>query len=288
LIRELQTLLIVAEQGSFASAGERIGLTQGAVSLQMQRLEDHLGYPIFDRSGRSAVLNLAGRQVVEHASLLIDQWVALNQLGQSAVTLSMGCIASVQSRGLIPMLNQYRAQWSQTRVRVVPGVSLSLMAMVESRELDLAVMIRPPFTPPNELCWQTLIEEEFCLLAPSNATLPSEDPEHLLQSMPFIRYDRASFGGRQVDQFLQHHAIQVQDALELDDIDAVAEAVALGMGIAILPVRRQQPPKGTRLIPMADFSLPKREIGVLYSTRLMQQPAFKGLMDMINDGCWIY
>ncbi len=67
MIRELKTLLVVARTGSFAAAGDQIGLTQGAVSLQMRRLEEHLGKVLFERTGRSASLNQAGQQVVRYA-----------------------------------------------------------------------------------------------------------------------------------------------------------------------------------------------------------------------------
>ena len=72
MLRELQTLLAVAQHGTFAAAGERIGLTQGAVSAQIQRLEEELGFPLFDRTGRSATLNAAGRETLARAQEIVS------------------------------------------------------------------------------------------------------------------------------------------------------------------------------------------------------------------------
>ena len=55
MIRELKTFIAVAREGTFAAAGQKIGLTQAAVSAQMQRLEAELGFVLFDRTGRSAL-----------------------------------------------------------------------------------------------------------------------------------------------------------------------------------------------------------------------------------------
>ena len=55
MIRELKTLIAVAQHGTFAAAGQHIGLTQAAVSAQMKRLEAALGVALFERSGRAAV-----------------------------------------------------------------------------------------------------------------------------------------------------------------------------------------------------------------------------------------
>ena len=52
----LKTFLSVAESGSFAAASERLFVTQSAVSLRIQRLEDQLGKPLFLRSKAGAII----------------------------------------------------------------------------------------------------------------------------------------------------------------------------------------------------------------------------------------
>ena len=67
MIRELKTLIAVAQHGTFAAAGQRIGLTQAAVSAQMKRLEAELGVALFERSGRAAVLTQRGQETLQQA-----------------------------------------------------------------------------------------------------------------------------------------------------------------------------------------------------------------------------
>ncbi|MEC8082259.1 MAG: LysR family transcriptional regulator, partial [Pseudomonadota bacterium] len=103
MIRELKTLLVVAKEGTFAAAGNKIGLTQAAVSAQMQRLEQELGLKLFDKVGRSAELNATGRQILDQAKDIIDRY---NSLGTStdttvnALTLKIGAISSAQRHAL--------------------------------------------------------------------------------------------------------------------------------------------------------------------------------------------
>ena len=70
----LQTLTAVNQSGTLARAAERVGRTQSAVSLQMQRLEEAVGLPLFDRQGRALVINEAGRSMVAYA----ERMLALN------------------------------------------------------------------------------------------------------------------------------------------------------------------------------------------------------------------
>ncbi len=185
MIRELQTLLVVAKTGSFAAAGDQIGLTQGAVSLQMRRLEEHLGLTLFERSGRSARLNASGRQVVERSAAILELWQQLGRDEGEQGHLRVGAIASVHS-GLIPMLARFRERWPQVTLRVVPGVSLNLLGQVDSGELDLAVMIRPPFELPLELTWQTLRREPVRLLLPQSRANQFSSVNEALTALPFI------------------------------------------------------------------------------------------------------
>ena len=127
MIRELKTFIAVAREGTFAAAGQRIGLTQAAVSAQMQRLEAELGFDLFDRTGRAAHLNKRGQQLLLQAQELLHMYSTLGSQPmdpQRSTRVSIGAIASVQ-RSLLPMaLTRFHREFAQCRTRVLPGVSM--------------------------------------------------------------------------------------------------------------------------------------------------------------------
>ena len=84
----------------------------------------------------------------------------------------------------------------------------------------------------------------------------------VLATQPFIRYDRASFGGRVVDIFLKKHRINVHEAVELDEIDAIANLVRHGLGVALLPQLRGLDLTGLRLVPLEEHAF-HRDIGII-------------------------
>lgn len=75
----LKTFLEVAATGSFVSASERLYVTQSAVSLRIQRLEDSLGKPMFTRSKAGAELTNAGREFERYALSIIRVWEEARQ-----------------------------------------------------------------------------------------------------------------------------------------------------------------------------------------------------------------
>src|SRR5690554_2365041 len=268
MITELRTFLAVVRYKGFARAGEHIGLTQGAISGQIQRLEEQIGHVLFDRSGRRATLTPAGREVHSRAESIVS---AVTELGNFANasdtrgTLALGAITSAQQAWLMQALAQFRSSFSGISVRVLPGASLNILGQIDSGELDLAVMVRPPFIPPPEIHWHSLLREPFAVLVP--ADYDGDDWRVALRTLPYIRYDRSSFGGRALDLYLRREQIDVREALELDEVSGLILAVENGIGAAIVPMTAAYLPyRATlRVLPMTG-STPFREIGIAQRT----------------------
>lgn len=236
MIRELRTLVAVAREGTFAAAGQKIGLTQAAVSAQMQRLEAELGFALFDREGRTARLNTMGEQILAQAQEVIRLYenLSTSAAGPAATgRVTVGAIASVQRSILPEALAEFYRRCPECRTRVIPGLSMDLLNLVDAGDIDVAAIIRPPFALQSDLRWTTLAREPFRLIVPRH--VKGDDWAALLSREPFIRYDRASFGGRQVDRFLRRMHCTVRDLCELDELDAIVSLVANGVGVALAP-----------------------------------------------------
>jgi DNA-binding transcriptional LysR family regulator len=276
MLRELKTFLAVVRHGTFARAGAQTGLTQSAVSAQIQRLEQELGFTLFDRTGRSATLNAAGKRTVEVAQELLATYTRLatqGDAGESAGLLRVGAIASAQHALLVKAIHHFRTSSPGWRIRVSPGVSLNLLAQVDSGDLDLAVIIKPPFALPSELKWHSLVKEPFTLLVPRR--LAKESWRVLLAREPLIRYDRHSFGGRLVDRFLKRSRINVDDVVELDELQGIVGLVDAGVGIAIVPLAATlRIPSNVRTLSLGEDTF-YREVGIVLRTITDQQSASK-------------
>jgi DNA-binding transcriptional LysR family regulator len=236
MIRELKTFIAVERLGTFVAAGNQIGLTQSAVSAQIRTLEKSLGTLLFDRSGRSATLNAAGLRALPMAREIValyERMAAPSIDSGYFGELRIGAIATVQT-GLLPAaLVQFNRQAPTVEAKVIPGVSQTLLNSVDAGEIDLALLIRPPFALPKELHLEIIEREPFVLIAP--ATVEGDDPLQLLRDNRFVRYDRHSFGGRQVTRFLRAQKIDTRPGLELDEVDAIVRMVEAGLGVSLVP-----------------------------------------------------
>ncbi|MCX8956593.1 LysR family transcriptional regulator [Erwinia psidii] len=266
MLRELKTFIAISQTGTFAAAGQQIGLTQSAVSAQMRILEAALGMKLFDRSGRAVALNANGNRVLPLAQEILDLFSRMAQpesLSEYRGAIKIGAIASVQTGILPAVLVRLRQQAPFLETRLVPGVSFSLLSEVDAGNVDVAIVIKPGFALPKDLYAETLLKEPFVLIAPPE--VPGDDAITLIRDYPFIRYDRTSFGGRLVTQFLREQRLDPKLALEIDEIDAIARMVEMRLGVALVPLTGLwiDRPAAVRIVPLGGLTFYRELIVVM-------------------------
>ena len=265
MIAEFRTFITVVRYGNFSAAADAICLTQSAVSSQIRRVEEHFGYALFDRTGRSSSLNEAGRALVPKIEDLVRQFDALAQDDRSlnpAGKLRIGSITTAQMGLLVPAFANARAQGLDAHMHIVPGTSIELMDHLDAGLIDAAIIVRPPFGIYSQLVWQPLLYEPYVVLAPAH--YHAQNWEELLRAHPFIRYERGAFGGRLAERFLRKRQLKLDEIAELDDVPSLYALVKAGVGASIAPLT-------SALLPLSEevrvWSLGEhtfyREIGML-------------------------
>lgn len=274
MIPELRTFIAVARLGSFAAAGEQIGLTQSAVSHQIKRLEQGLGFELFERTGRAAQLNAMGAEVLSRAEDLVDRFERLADLEKEDAGghLRVGAISSVHPTLLARGLVRFRVRYPNLRVSITPGMSMQLLDQLDEGHLDVAVIIRPGTWSYPELSLQSIRKEPYALFA------RKEDSRggwrRTLEELPFIRYQRNSYGGRAVERFLYTHHIKVKESLEVESISGMMHMVALGLGVAIAPIveSSEHLPENCQVLPFGDLTFSREIVAVQRRLRSANLP----------------
>ena len=96
-IEQLRQLSTVAELGTVSAAAERLRISQPALSRSIVRLENELGCPLLERTGRRVALNHAGRTALEYARSILHEErlmrIALDDIANRARSLTVGTVA---------------------------------------------------------------------------------------------------------------------------------------------------------------------------------------------------
>jgi len=263
-LRELETFVAIADYGTFAAAGEAIGLTQSAISLQIKSFENTLDTELFDRSKRPPVMNARGLKLLKRAREIINQCQGLKDdvletpLGG---LLRIGVIPTVMSGVLPQTLLQLRNTHPHLMIELSSGLSAKLVSNVSKGALDAAIVTEPAQLGRG-MSWHAFSEEPLVLIAPIDAE--GEVDTELLERYPFIQFHLDTYAGQQIHAVLLDRGIKVEPRMNLDSLEAIAKMVASGLGISIVPQRSiARPfPEGVKVIPFG-VSPVKRVVGVV-------------------------
>ncbi|MCS6765479.1 MAG: LysR family transcriptional regulator [Candidatus Protistobacter heckmanni] len=236
-IRELKTLLAVAERGSISAAAESMYLSIPAVSAHIQKLEEDFQVRLLDRARRPARLTEAGAALLPRARELVAQYESLHQAVSTprdlAGSLAIGAIPTALT-GVIPqVLAALRRAHPRLHVRLEHGLSPSLAERLRHRELDAAI-ISEPRALPESLVW-TPFQEEPVVVIGLMAAKEKTDAE-LLRKHPYIRFNRHFWVSKTIEEFLVRKGIMVREVMKLDSLEAIGQMVKHGLGVSIIPL----------------------------------------------------
>ena len=253
-LRQLRTLATILDHGSFAQAGDQIGLSHAAVSVQMNQLEASLAVELFDRSSRPVALTADGVRIARLAGEILDKVENLRLEASGAKTsgtVSIGFIPTCVHHLLPRMLEAMRSAFPDLQVNVRSGLSSELAAAVVRRELDYGLVTTPLVEMP-ELDITPIASEPFHAIGPAGTDFESDAA--LLRSLPYIAFNRHTWVGQYIAARLQQRGIHIQASIEIDSLEAIENLVASGFGVSIVPLRLHaslQPEKLVR-IPFGD------------------------------------
>lgn len=140
---QLRTFAAIAETGSFTGAAGRVHKTQSAVSMQMKRLEETVGRPVFERVGRQNRLTSDGERLLDYAVRLLRlQDEALTSFASGGLTglVRIGTPDDYADRFLPPILARFSRSHPGVDLNVTCNASHFLAEAVAAGDLDLAIV----------------------------------------------------------------------------------------------------------------------------------------------------
>ncbi|WP_151637392.1 LysR family transcriptional regulator [Noviherbaspirillum aerium] len=187
-LRHLRYFLVVAEEGHFTRAAQRLGMQQPPLSQQIRALEQELGFDLFRRHPKGADLTVGGAAFLQEAKAIlgsVEQGAARAARAASGVEgrLTIGFTSSAAAHGLIPQIVRgYRAARPGVSIEYKEGNAAELTEALQAASIDVA-FLRLPVSRPDNVAFLQLLEEEMLLVLPLGHALLRK---HAGRGMPSI------------------------------------------------------------------------------------------------------
>ncbi|QBD79493.1 LysR family transcriptional regulator [Ktedonosporobacter rubrisoli] len=279
-LRHLQTFKVIAEEGSFVQAAERLQYAQSTITLQIQQLEEELGVELFDRRRRKIKLTLAGQTLLTHAQHVLNQVEQMQQdlsdlIGGESGYLRVGMIEPVARLYLTHALRRFRAHYPRIRLTMEILSTIRTHEQLEANQIDLGISTPPPAS--SGFAFEPLLIDEMVLVLPREHPLQAQAAitlSHLQNECLMLTYPPCAYRTA-IEQAFMAHGLPLTFNIEIGSLEVMKQAVAAGLGIAIVPqLAAQHIPAGTVIRSIADWNF---HLPIGFITRAIPLPQGKAL-----------
>ncbi|EDA3139852.1 tricarballylate utilization LysR family transcriptional regulator TcuR [Salmonella enterica] len=238
-LRQLRYFVRIIETGSMGSAAQDLDIGVSALSQQMSRLENELAIRLLQRTSRGVTPTNAGLAFYSQAQLALrhaDDAILSAREARLSGHVSVGMAPSTASILGIPFIHAMQENYADVRLHVVESLSGNLERMINTRQIDLAVV----FQKDKILRWSArpILEEQLFLIGSHAllAALPDNPitPEQLA-GIPLIMPSQGHGLRGRLDAVCQEHALNVEIVAEIDGLALLMRAVRDGLGATLQP-----------------------------------------------------
>jgi len=270
-LKSLKIFCDVVRRRSFSRAADENGISQSSASQVVHQLEEQLGVQLLDRSKRPSVPTAEGeryydgcRQLVKQYAKLVDEVHSLHD--ETAGRLNVASIYSVGLAHMSAFMRQFSSAYPEAQVHLEYLHPDRVYEAVENGEADLGLVSYPEESRNlHATAWRSEPLVAVCHPAHRFAQRPSM-PLNELAGESFVAFEAGLRIRAEIDRLLLVNKVDVQIALEFDNIETIKQAIEINEGVSLLPEPTVAWEVASGLlskIPLTEASL-ERPLGIIY------------------------
>jgi LysR family hydrogen peroxide-inducible transcriptional activator len=287
-LNELRYIVAVAQERNFGRAAQRCFISQPALSVAIQKLEEELQTQLFERGKSEITVTPVGERIVEQAQKVLEEAARIRDMAQAgrnqlAGLFRLGAIYTVAPYLLPDLVPALNALAPDMPLEIEENITEQLEAALKTGRIDAAI-IALPFQPPG-IVTEFLYEEPFQVVVPQRhpwAKRKTIDPSELAGEHTIL----LNVGHCFRDQVLEScPELNRGDApvTRSNSLETIRNMVASGLGISVLPRDALTPKYHSRLVVPVPFAkpVPSRRIALAYRRSFPRPAAIAAIREAV-------
>lgn len=229
-IKDLQVFQTVAEEGTITRAAEKLIYVQSNITSRIQKLEQTLNTPLFNRHRRGMSLTPEGKKLLTYSEKILFLTDEMKKVLQSneepSGKLEIGSVETVIK--LPHILNMYNNQYTNVDLSLYTGVTEDIRQDVLNHKLDGAFVIETDHHP--DLVTHHVFEEELVLISDAKTTSWDE-----LKEAPFLCFNKGCAYRERLEAWYSDQNISPKKVMEMGSFETILSSVAIGLGVTCVP-----------------------------------------------------
>lgn len=247
---ELRIFREVAREKSISKAAEKLNYVQSNVTAHIKRLEEELGTTLFTRHGKGVTITVDGEKLLNYADSILELLDhAVTEFQIKKLKLRIGATPTLAASRLPGWIASYQKEFFDVSCSIVTDSQEKLIYLLENQVIDCAFVEQRYINSHIKSLFS--FQEPLCIIAPHDSTTET------LENYPLVVNNIESCPYRKLLLnwiFSKTHSTPA--VVEFDTVEAICNAVSLGMGISLLPTNVVIDKRNIRMIQ-------EREIGAL-------------------------
>ncbi|HDN95176.1 MAG TPA: LysR family transcriptional regulator [Nitrospirae bacterium] len=290
---KLKAFCTVAETKSFTKAAGIVHLSQPAVSLQIQSLEEFFETKLFDKTGKKVSLTPAGKILYEHATHIMGHYndvvKEINKLtGTMKGAVEIGASTTLGNYILPQIITDFKRAHPKIKLKLRIGNTERIEDLMHSGFVDFGIV--EGLTSRSNTKTEKVISDKLTLIVHPKHPLAGKRTVSVLELTrePFILREQGSGTRQHIEEFLNQHGLNVSDlhiSLIMGSTESIKAAVEAGNGIAILSpwaVRKEVEDGRLKSIKLREGDIP-RDLTLIYPKKHRLTHADKELILFIKN-----
>lgn len=229
-IKDLEIFRTVAEKGTVSEAAKALGYVQSNITMRIQKLEEELNTPLFNRHRRGMSLTPEGKKLLAYCHKILqlsdEMMKAVQNKDEPSGKLDIGTVETVIH--LPRILSRYIKAYKNVDLSLFTGVTEVLEQEVLQHRLDGAFVTESAFHP--EIVSHEVFREELVLIADTRHAALDE-----LKEEPFLCFSKGCGYRARLEAWYKDQHIAPQKVLEFGTLETILQSVAAGLGVTFVP-----------------------------------------------------
>jgi LysR family transcriptional regulator, hydrogen peroxide-inducible genes activator len=287
-LNELRYVVAVARERSFGRAAAKCFVSQPALSVAIQKLEEELGAPLFERGKNEVTITPVGERIVEQAQKVLEETARIREIAQAGRNqlvglLKLGVIYTVGPYLLPDLIPALHARAPQMPLDIEENLTENLETSLRTGQIDAAIIALP--FQPSGIVTDFLYEEPFQVVVPQGhkwAKRKSIAPDELPAEHTILLNVGHCFRDQVLDACPELNRTDAQ-VTRTNSLETVRNMVASGLGVSVLPRDALTPKYHSRLVVPVPFTkpTPARRIALAYRRSFPRPAAIAAIREAV-------
>ena len=234
-IRDFEYLIAIDELKSFVKASKKCFISQPALSQQVKKIEEQLGFNIFERDRKNTITTKKGKEVIKHAKSIVNCSQRIKDLNNDNKSLRIGLIPTICPYLLPHIINSLQQDFPKVKFYFLELKTADIIKKLQEGEIDMGIIAYFEELIDEKMHYSKLYDEEFLLALPKSSNLTLRDFPKIMQDKQLILLEEGNCMSDNIKNICSIYSQNSFSDFYATNIETVKNMVKINNGAALLP-----------------------------------------------------